>query len=158
MNQDILAIVEASPARRWIGVIMLAVLGGMVIYVALAAPPDPGWQAFLIGVGAISLWMAEKMRRATEQRIELTESELRSSDGMVIVKVSDIEKVDRGTFAIKPSNGFIIKSKTPAPRVWRPGLWWRVGRRVGVGGVTPAGQTKAMSEILSAMLVQRDTQ
>ncbi len=39
---------------------------------------------------------------------------------------------------------------------WRPGLWWRVGRRIGVGGMTPASQTKFMSEIIAAMIAQRD--
>lgn len=158
MNQEILAIIEVSPTRRWMGVIMLAALGGLVIYVALAAPPKLGWQAFLIGVGALALWMAEKMRRATEARIELTETELRSSDGQVIARVCDIENIDRGVFAFKPSNGFIVKTMQPGTRIWQPGLWWRIGRRIGVGGVTSAGQTKAMSEILSALMMQRDAQ
>lgn len=155
MNQDILAIVEVSPARRWLGVIMLAGLGGLLIYVALAAPPQLQWQAFLLGVGAVALWMANGMRRATERRIELTETELRSSDGQVIALVSYIQGVDRGVFAFKPSNGFILKTRMPGKRAWRPGLWWRIGRRVGVGGVTSAGQTKAMSEILLVLIAQR---
>ena len=156
MQDNVLAVVKASAARRWMGVLMLGGLGGMVIYVALASPPGLGWQVFLIVIGGLALWMAEKMRRATEHRIELTETEIRSSDGVVIALVSDIQGVDRGVFAFKPSNGFMVKTKTPQSRIWRPGLWWRLGRRVGVGGVTAAGQTKAMSEILSAMLAQRD--
>ncbi len=156
MNQEILAIVETSPVRRWMGVVMLAALGGLMIYIALAAPPDPVWQVFLIALGALALWMAERMRRATEHRIELTEQELRSSEGQVIARVSEIEIVDRGVFAFKPSNGFLVRLRAPRPRIWRPGLWWCSGRRVGVGGVTSAGQTKAMSEILSAILARRD--
>lgn len=156
MQDNVLAVVKASAARRWMGVFMLGGLGGLVIYVALASPPGLGWQVFLIVIGGLALWMAEKMRRATEHRIELTETEIRSSDGVVIALVSDIQGVDRGVFAFKPSNGFMVRTKTPQSRIWRPGLWWRLGRRVGVGGVTAAGQTKAMSEILSAMLAQRD--
>jgi hypothetical protein len=156
MNNEVLAIVEVSAARRWMGVIMLAGLGGLVIYVALATPPKLHWQAFLIVVGVLSLWMADRLRRATEYRIELTETELRSSDGQVIALVSEIEKIDRGVFAFKPSNGFLVRTLTPGPRAWRPGLWWRMGRRIGVGGVTAAGQTKGMSEILAAMIAQRD--
>lgn len=155
MNQEILAVVETSSTRRWMGVLMLAGLGGLVVYVALATPPEPVWQVFLIVIGGLALWMADRMRRATEHRIELTETELRSSDGQVIALVADIEKVDRGVFALKPSNGFMVRTATPAPRAWRPGLWWRMGRRIGVGGVTSAGQTKAMSEILSALVAQR---
>ena len=156
MDEDILAIVEASAARRWMGVILLGALGGLVIYVALASPPALMWQVFLIVVGVLALWMADRMRRATESRIELTEVELRSSEGKVIALVADIEKVDRGVFALKPSNGFMVRTSKPGPGAWQPGLWWRLGRRIGVGGVTAAGQTKSMSEILSMMLAQRD--
>ncbi len=154
MNDEILATVRASAPRRWMGISMLALLGGLVIYVALASPPGLGWQVFLILVGVGALWMAERMRRATEHQINLTETELRSSEGKLIALVEDIESVDRGFFAFKPSNGFLITTRAKGPRSWRPGLWWRIGRRIGVGGVTSAGQTKAMSEILAAMLAQ----
>lgn len=156
MDEDVLAVVEASAARRWMGVILLAALGGLVIYVALATPPALMWQVFLIVVGGLALWMADRMRRATESRIELTEVELRSSEGQVMALIADIERVDRGVFALKPSNGFMVRTAKPGARAWQPGLWWRLGRRIGVGGVTSAGQTKAMSEILSALLAQRD--
>jgi hypothetical protein len=156
MDEDIVAVIGVSAVRRWMGVIMLAGLGCLVIYVAFAAPPDLQWQVFLIAVGALALWMADRMRRSTEHRIELTETELRSTDGRLIALVANIERVDRGVFAFKPSNGFLVRTRTPAARAWCPGLWWRIGRRIGVGGVTAAGQTKAMSEILAAMLAQRD--
>ena len=156
MDTEILASVEASPIRRWMGVTMLVGLGGLVIYVALASPPALEWQIFLIVLGVLALWMADRMRRATEHRIELTETELRSSEGMRIALVADIETMDRGVFAFKPSNGFLVKTRTPGLRTWRPGLWWRIGRRVGVGGVTPGAQTKTMSEILAALVAQRD--
>jgi hypothetical protein len=155
MQDEVLAVIEASAVRRWMGVIMLAGLGGLVIYVAFATPPRLGWQVFLIVVGALALWMADKMRRATEHRIELTETEVRSSDGQVIAMVANIEKIDRGVFALKPSNGFMVRTTSSQSRAWRPGLWWRLGRRIGVGGVTSASQTKTMSEILAALLVQR---
>jgi len=156
MDSEIVAVVQVSAARRWLGVGMLAGLGGLVIYVALASPPVLEWQVFLVVTGVLALWMADRMRRATEHRIELTETELRSSEGVLIAAIDNIVSLDRGFFAFKPSNGFVIKTRTPGPRTWRPGLWWRVGRRIGVGGVTPGGQTKAMSEILAAMIAQRD--
>lgn len=156
MSEEILAVVQASPARRWMGVGMLACVGGLVIYVALAAPPTVFWQMFLIAVGVGALWMADRLRRATEMRIELTETELRDSGGERIALVADVVGLDRGFFAFKPSNGFLMKTRSPAARIWRPGLWWRAGRRIGIGGVTPGGQTKAMSEILAVLIAQRD--
>lgn len=155
MNQEILAEVRASAPRRWLGIMMLAALGGLVIYVALAAPPALHWQVFLLATGVGALWMSERMRRATAHGLELTPTELRSTEGQRLALVSEVEGLERGFLAFKPSNGFMIRTRTSQPRTWRPGLWWRIGRRIGVGGVTPGGQTKAMAEILAAMMAQR---
>lgn len=156
MSDEIVASVKASEARRYMGVGMLFAIGTLVIYVALATPPSTAWLVFLLVVGLGSLWLAVRMWQATQFKIELTEEELRCSDGNVIARVDDIENIDSGFFAFKPSNGFLIKTKTPASRIWQPGLWWRFGRRIGIGGVTPGSQSKAMSEILAAMIAMRN--
>ena len=102
------------------------------------------------------IWAADVMRRATAHSLELTESVLRSTDGRILAEISDVKSIDRGLFAFKPSNGFLVTLRKPKARAWAPGLWWRVGRRVGVGGVTDAGQTKFLAEILTAMIAVRD--
>jgi hypothetical protein len=155
MTGEVLLTVEASGLRRVMGVSMLAVIGVTLLFVALSTPPSIGWLLFLLAVGVGALWLSVRMWQATSHKIELTEEELRCSDGTVIARVADIETIDRGFFAFKPSNGFLIRTATPGTRVWLPGLWWRAGRRIGVGGVTPASQSKAMSEILAAMIAQR---
>lgn len=155
MADDILARVEASAVRRIMGVSMLGTIGVVLLYIALSTPPSLGWLVFLLIVGLGALWMAVRMWQATLQSVELTETELRSSDGILIAQVADIEAIDRGFFAFKPSNGFLIRTTTPGSRIWQPGLWWRAGRRIGIGGVTPGSQSKAMSEILAAMIAQR---
>ncbi|MBO9452181.1 hypothetical protein J7426_18040 [Tropicibacter sp. R16_0] len=155
MNEDVLAVVEASAPRRWMGVIMLAVVSLMSFYVALLGGPELGWQVFLLVVGGTAMWLALKMWRATTERVELTETELRSTDGQVIARIEDIESLDRGVFAFKPSNGFLLRTSQPASGVWQPGLWWRMGRRIGIGGVTPGSQSKFMAEMISAMIAQR---
>ncbi len=148
--------IAASPPRRWLGVGMLLFLGVLLIYVALATPPDPAWQVFLLVMGVGSLWVGDKMRRATEGWITLSDTALVTQAGEVIAHLDEIEKVERGMLAFKPSNGFMIKTTTPAPRRWEPGLWWRMGRRIGVGGVTPASQSKVMADLISAKLMMRD--
>lgn len=155
MADEVLVTVEASGLRRIMGVSMLAVIGVTLLYVATATPPSMGWLAFLLAVGLGALWLAMRMWQATSHRIELTETELRCTDGTVIAQVADIQTIDRGFFAFKPSNGFLIRTASPGSRVWLPGLWWRAGRRIGIGGVTPGSQTKTMSEILAAMIAQR---
>lgn len=157
-ESEVLATVQASAGRRGLGIGCLAVLGVLLIYMAFARPPDLPWQIFLIVVGAGAVWCADAMRRATASRVELTPLVLRDADGTVIARVDQITGIDRGFFAFKPSNGFLLKLDRGGSRAWRPGLWWRMGRRVGVGGMTPGSQTKFMSEVLAAMLAQKDPQ
>lgn len=155
MQDEVLATVQASSPRRWAGVGMLTMVGILVLYVALASPPEPGWQVFLIVIGGAAFWLAHRMWGATEDRIELTQQVLRTGAGRVIADVADIEAVDRGMFAFKPSNGFLLRTGSKGANTWAPGLWWRVGRRVGIGGMTAAAETKFMSEVLSAILAER---
>ncbi|MEM1428593.1 MAG: hypothetical protein AAGG09_03955 [Pseudomonadota bacterium] len=153
-----LARLAASPARRVIGVGMLAVLGAIVLWTAIAHPPTVlGWHAFLLAVGGVSLYAAKAMWNATAQEVVLTEAGIYETSGREIASLDNIASVDRGIFAFKPSNGFLLRLKQPAPRVWALGLWWRMGRRVGVGGVTPGGEGRAMADILSALLLERET-
>ncbi|MBW4707743.1 hypothetical protein KX928_08080 [Roseobacter sp. YSTF-M11] len=156
-DEDVLATVAASTGRRILGIGLLAVLGVLVIYVAFVTPPGFGWQMFLLVLGAVALMIADTMRRSTAHKLELTGTELRDSGGVVIAYVDDIASIDRGTFAFKPSNGFLLRTKSPGARMWRPGLWWRFGRRIGIGGMTPGRQTKYMAEIIAVMLAERET-
>ncbi|OWU75270.1 hypothetical protein [Phaeobacter sp. 22II1-1F12B] len=155
MNGEILAVVTPSPVRRWMGVLMQSLIGMISIYVAFASPPEPKWQFALIVIGGAAFWSARKMQRATGQSLELTETELRSSEGETIAKVSEVEAIDRGFLAFKPSNGFLITLKSPGQRRWQPGLWWCLGRRIGIGGVVPGHQSRVMADLLAAMIADR---
>ncbi len=158
MQQEILATVRPSSARRWVGVGMLSTVGVLIIYVALATPPEPVWQVFLLVVGGASFWLTYRMWHATSDWIELTETELRTGAGHLIARIEDIEAIDQGVFAFKPSNGFLLKTKEKAGNSWAPGLWWRLGRRVGVGGLTTAAETKFMLQGLAQLLAGRNQQ
>ena len=156
-EREVLATVGATGLRRVIGVGMLAVLGALMIYIALATPPEvPGWQVFLLVMGAAALFLAHRMRLATQWQLQLGADGLRMSDGTTVAPIDRITRIERGMFAFKPSNGFILHLSEPLGRRWLPGLWWRLGRRVGVGGVTPRPQTKLMADMLQAMLAERD--
>ncbi len=154
----ILATVSPSGARRFMGISVLSVLGGGLLFIGLTKPPaDLGWLLFMVGFGVGTLALAEALRRATGVSLELTPTELRESNGRRVLRVDQVAAVERGTFAIKPSNGFLIRlSETPeGGGHWAPGLWWRLGRRVGVGGITSASESKTMAEVLSALVVHR---
>lgn len=156
-DDEVLARVGASLVRRVLGIGMLAVLAVMVIYVAIATPPAFGWQMFLIALGTGALMVANFMRLSTRNTLELTRTELRDSEGTVIVRIEDVTSIDRGAFAFKPSNGFLLRLKTPYSRDWRPGLWWRASKRIGVGGMTPMRETKFMAEMIALLLAERDS-
>ncbi|MDF1669094.1 MAG: hypothetical protein P1U83_05720 [Roseovarius sp.] len=156
MSDEVLAEIRASAPRRGLGISMLGALGVMLIYIALVAPPADFWaQLMLIAFGLGSLWMAEKMRRATLLRLELTMQELRTSDGKVLARADQFVSIDRGAFALKPSHGFTLKLSEKSPAGWQPGMYWRFGKRLGVGGVTPGAQTKVMSDMIAAMIMER---
>jgi hypothetical protein len=155
-ENGVYATVTASPARRLFAYGILFSLGALVLFTALSQPPSAPWLVLMVFFGVGALWLAERLRRATMLIIELTETEVRDSSGAVLALMDDIKGVDRGAFAFKPSNGFTLVMKTKKPRSWAPGLWWRMGRRVGVGGVTSAGQSKFMAEQIAFRLNDRD--
>lgn len=152
---EVLATLTASGPRRMFGIATLAVLGGLLVYLGLTTAPALGWRVFLLGLGGLTLWCAEQTRRATLHRIELTSEGLTTEAGEVIAAFDNIRAIKRGMFDLKPSHGFTVLLKTPRSRRWQPGLWWAMGRRVGVGGMTPGAEGKAMAQILEAKLTQQ---
>lgn len=154
--QEELARIETSASRRLIGVGAMLLLGALLVYVALAEPPaNVAWQLFLLAVGAFALWFSARMWASTGHALILTKDALSDSDGTVIATMDQIAKVDRSMFAMKPSNGFLLILKEPGARAWRPGLWWRIGKRVAVGGVTSGAATKPVADMIAFQLAER---
>lgn len=152
----IVGLIPSAP-RRFFGCGVLYALGALLIYLAITNPPDGLHLILLLVVlGALSIYGGYIMWQRTGRMIELTERELRMSDGTQICAVEDIEKVDRSFFAFKPSNGFLITLKVKYPTTWTPGLWWRVGKRIGIGGLTSGAEGKMMADTLAAVLAERD--
>ena len=148
---EILMTATSSPARRWAAIAMMTTLAGLLFSLALADPTTPAWRFGFAGVGLLSFWGATAVWQGTRDRLELTREVLRTGRGEILARVADVKSVDRGAFAFKPSNGFLVTTRAPGPRRWVPGLWWRTGRRVGVGGTLPSGETRAMAEVLTAL-------
>ncbi len=63
-------------------------------------------------------------------------------------------RVERGVFAFKPANGVVVSLRRRGSLRWVPGLWWRTGARVGIGGMTPKGQTKAFADLLQHLIAE----
>lgn len=148
----VLAKLRPSAPRRVLGVTILTVLGAALIYMALAYPPMAlGWTVFLLGFGGVALWLAVRLWQSTKGMLILTNVALTDETGQVIARVDQIQAVNGGTFAFKPAGGFTLMTSEPAPGVWVPGMWWRLGRSVGVGGVIHRHEARYMAEALAAL-------
>lgn len=154
-ENGVFAEVHASSVRRVFACVVIYGLGAMIIYMAFAQPPTFGYLLMLIALGTGILLLGERLRKATRGRLVLTQTGVFDQDGNTIALISDIVGVERGAFAMKPSNGFTLRLRSKQPRTWAPGLWWRLGRRVGVGGVTAAGQSKFMAEQIALRLAMQ---
>ena len=153
MSDEIIATLPASPPRRWLAVIMLACLGGVLTYVAFTSPAGAA-QIFFLVIGLAAFWATGRLHRSTQTVLELTRSELRVQNGSVLAPIKEIQRVERGPFAFKPTNGFSLIMRQGGHRGWVPGIYWASGRRIGVGGVTGAPQAKYMSEAIATVLAE----
>jgi len=75
--------------------------------------------------------------------------------GEILAQFDNIDAVDRSIMAFKPSNGFVVHLKNPQKRGWAPGIWWRVGRTLGIGGATSRDHARNMADTLNTMLAER---
>jgi hypothetical protein len=103
-------------------------------------------QAMMIAGALAALALAYAMWRGRTDSLNWTEAGLTDSGGRVIAARSDIVAVDRNPMALKPSNGFTLRMTAAQTRSWQPGLYWRIGRRIGVGGLTSPGVAKALAD------------
>lgn len=148
-----------SPTRRVFALFVLISLGALLFWIAMVeAETDPIWRLVLVGAGLIALIQADRFRRATQIHLVLRAEGLFDSNGVLLAPFDQIIKVERGAFAFKPSNGFLIKLTEAHGRLWAPGLYWRMGKSVGVGGVTNASAAKALAETIAIMLASRAAQ
>ncbi|PPB80231.1 hypothetical protein LV82_02105 [Albidovulum inexpectatum] len=155
-NDQILARITPSVPRRLFALGVLGALGFLLVYLAFSIPSGSGLvSGMLVVFGVLALVLCVRMYRATARSLILTQDELRDSEGTVIARLQDVERVERGAFAFKPSNGFLLHLTTSHSRRWEPGLWWRLGRRVGVGGTISGAEGRNMADLLSVALQQR---
>ncbi len=153
--------IAASPLRRGMATAVLVGLGGLLLWVAVvswsgaAGGSGDLFRLALAVIGAGAVLAALRLRQATQACIVLSALGVSDDAGRVLAPLDNILGVDRGPFAFKPSNGFALRLARAMPAGWAPGLWWRFGRRLGVGGVLGRAETKAMAEMLTMMLADR---
>ncbi len=159
MNDEEAAVlsITPSPVRRWMAILALGFLAILLIKLAFEEIPAL-WRILFVVLGAGTLWAACRLRVATMDGIVLTRRGVRTASGRTLADLENVARVERGALAFRPSNGFTVRLKRPGRAGWAPGLWWRVGRRLGVGGTLSGGQAKAMADLLADMAAEREEQ
>lgn len=157
-NQNADMTIEPSAMRRLLMLVFICLLGFLLILIGLNGDNAPFWtRLFFVGLGGLVLVLVPFFSRATAQSVTLTQTHMIDGQGREICRIDNVEAVERGAFAFKPSNGFLLRLHKRADRGWVPGIWWRFGRKIGIGGVLAASQTKAMAEIISMRIAANQT-
>lgn len=155
-NEDVIATLKPSLGRRWFGALSLGVLGLVLIFAVFYNPPEiVALRIITPLLGALFIWQAQWNLRVTSNALHLTRQGLFDNEGNQICALYNMREVDRGVFAFKPSNGFLVRLVEPEPKGWAPGLYWRLGKRLGIGGATNPAQNKAMAEAIEMLIMER---
>ncbi len=159
MTDEVLATIAPSAARRGLAVFFLGALGVTLIYLGFVGE-GVGFvlKILFLALGAGALALADRVWRATGVSLLLTEDALVDSTGRILCRTEDIEAIERSAFAFKPSNGFAVKLKRKTEPAYVPGLWWRYGQRLGVGGTVAKQEAKLMADIMALRLKMPDIQ
>ena len=153
---EVLLAIRPSVVRRWISILAMLAVSGIFLYGGFGdATEGFVWRSFLVLMGLGLLVLAWRFYHATALTLELTREMLREKDGRILFQLKDVVRVDRGAFSMKPSNGLSIHLTSRAPFSWEPGLWWRYGKRVGIGGATAPSQAKAIADMISLLEAER---
>jgi hypothetical protein len=154
--QDVRFILRPSRARLWFALAALAGAGLAFVWIGVVlAEAGPGLRAVAVVAGGLLLWGLARLHDAGGRALVLTDAGLSDTRAGPICAIADIRGVERGVFALKPARGFALRLAAPARRRWVPGLWWRTGRTIGVGGLTGSGETRVLAEMIAAMVAAR---
>lgn len=147
---------EVTPGRRWISAAVLTLIGTSLIYFSISSPPATAFGRFALpALGILVLWQVFIALRSTAQSLILTDEGIQIEGGELLFSLDNVVNVPRGILALKPSNGFSVTLKRPVKWRWAPGLYWCVGRHVGIGGSVSSAQAKYMADTLVVMLAER---
>lgn len=150
-SDGIILSIGPSSARRYFAVICFVALAVVLIGLVIQGSPNFLWQVVFLGTAIASLFGAKRLYQGTDDEIELTREELRTKSGRLLTTIDNVRVVERGPFAFKPSNGFLVRLHEPSGQGWTPGLFWQRGSYLGIGGAINAGHTRAMAEAITAL-------
>lgn len=145
-------------AMRWL---QLALVLGMIaltlVMVGRGGAQPIGVTLIAAVIFILLCLLARQIWRADANSIIFDGEAITDENGATICRLAQVQKVERGMAMFKPSGGFLLVLDKPQPGGWVPGLWWRYGRRVGVGGTTPTKVAKVMADAITQAIAARET-
>lgn len=151
-----LAAIRRPETMRWtllIGLFGLAAICGAIAYASIGE--SFATVVMMAGAGLALLVLGRALFFTEATKVVFDGARLIDDSGHVLCTLEDIDRVERGFALFKPSSGFVLTLKVPGARGWSPGLWWRYGRRIGVGGATPGRAGRYMADAITAAMAMK---
>ncbi|MEX2517932.1 MAG: hypothetical protein WD969_01215 [Paracoccaceae bacterium] len=149
--------IRRSEAMRWALLVGLFGLATLCAFIGFTAGGESLATAVVMGGSGIGLLLLGRALFLTDASIvSFDGARLADDSGRVLCTLEEIAQVERGFALFKPSSGFVLTLKAPRERGWSPGLWWRYGRRIGVGGATPSRAGRHMADTITLALSMRN--
>ena len=77
-------------------------------------------------------------------------------DNTIICRIEDIETIDTSPYTFRSANGFIVFLRERSTFKIVPGLYWRLGNRISIGGLVSKAESKFLSTtMLNLMNTQK---
>lgn len=156
MEEKLIPVIRRPEVMRWAVTAALIGLAGLCGLITLSLILRAPFAALVMAVLVFGcLWMARRVFMTDATSIMFDGDRIYDDTGAELCRLDDIAEIERGLALFKPSGGFVLRMKTEGPRSWAPGLWWRAGKRVGIGGATSARAGKHMADAITGALAQR---
>lgn len=142
---------------RWIIIAAIGVVLFFTVAIAARSSASNPIIALINFPAAILLaWFGYAMFTAKARSVTFDGEVLTDDTGLVLCHVDDIKSVERGFALFKPSGGFALLMKEEQTRDWSPGLWWRYGSRIGIGGATPGRSARVMADSITMAMAMKE--
>ena len=105
----------------------------------------------------LGLWLKRFLNRYSKIGFLINELGMFNLDESLIFKMDEIERIDVSPYTFKSANGFIILLKTKSSFKFIPGLYWRLGNRISIGGLVSKNESKFLSTTLLELYEQNLT-
>lgn len=148
-----IAALYMSRSKVVFGILVTIAFGTLLSLIALRIWQLHPLSGMLVFAGAgIIFYLAYALSQTANIGICLYPDRLCDTNGRVLTTLANIDTLILGTFAAKPTQGFLVILKKNRKIAWQPGLWWCFRRRLGIGGSTSRGATTAFAEQLKMQI------